>query len=627
MSAALNCAPTSARSPPAPTPVLQPADDDLEERVQREALFMVLSHAPSSVPLLWLAVGVLLLYTVHLPALWPVSMLLAAMAVVSGLWRLRIHWQARRSGLRTRSLRLAAMRQVRANAMLAGLLWLVSTVALFPGLDLEGREFHIILLAGTAAITSFYIALIGRYAELLICAMMLPLSGMLALHPDLRSWPLATMTLAFCAALLRNVGSMRQTTLAALRLKHEAEANAEQLRQAMQAAQAGAQAKARFLATMSHEIRTPMNGVLGALDLLNEGTLSPSQRHLLDVARSSGQGLLAVLNDTLDFSKIDAGHVDLRADPVSLQALVIEVHALFAASASARQLSFRAELDPALPAQVLADAQRLKQVLINLVANAVKFTPRGEVCVAVKALPSVPASKQPDAGEGAPAASVLFAVTDTGIGIAADRIDQLFTPFQQIDQGPQRSFGGSGLGLAISHRLVERMGSHIAVDSTIGVGSRFSFHLSLPVCPATETAHVVAETTAAPESLRGSVLLAEDNSVNSLIAVAMLRSLGLTVTQVADGADALTALAQQRPDLVLMDGQMPVMDGYAATRRWRALEAQQAGLPRLPVIALTANALPEDHLAAREAGMDDLLAKPYTREQLARMLARWLPPA
>ena len=405
-----------------------------------------------------------------------------------------------------------------------------------------------------------------------------------------------------------------QASLAALNagLEDRVSERTRELEIARDEALAAARAKEQFLSNMSHEIRTPMNGMLGALALLSMTPLDASQKRYLEVASTSGEALMAVLNEVLDFAKIGAGQMRPRREPIEVLAIAHSVATLFAAEAQRKALALRVEADPALAGWRLGDALQLRQVLLNLVGNAVKFTERGEIVLRLA----------PGARDG-----VRFEVVDTGPGIAASLHEQIFQPFAQAQAPGQRRHGGTGLGLAISRQLVQAMGGELTVRSRPGAGACFGFTLPLARAPmpATPPGPPVARPGAAP-ALAGRVLLVEDNEVNRLVGAAMLQSLGLTVHTVDDGAQAVALLAQPpAPDLraVLMDCQMPVMDGYEATQHLRELERDQQR-SRLPVIALTANALSGDVERCFAAGMDGHLAKPYTLDQLQAMLAPWL---
>jgi CheY-like chemotaxis protein len=320
----------------------------------------------------------------------------------------------------------------------------------------------------------------------------------------------------------------------------------------------------------------------------------------------------------LDHSKIEAGKLVLSPTPASLHSVLESAAALFRANAARRDLLVELDIGEAVPDGVLIDGQRLKQVLLNLVGNAVKFTERGGV--------RLRAFRRP--GPEGQTTRVRFEVRDTGIGIPPDGMATLFQPFQQVDGSQRRLRGGTGLGLAISQRIVQAMGGQIRVVSEVGRGSAFWFELDLQPIPDWTPAPAADSRlgdlpTTAHDPLHGTVLLVEDNTVNRMIGAEMLRSFGLSVLEAEDGRAAFDLLADHSVDLVLMDIQMPVMDGYAATQALREREARLR-LPRVPIVALTANAFDEDAAQSIAAGMDGHLAKPYSRDQLRELLARWL---
>ncbi|HKR55650.1 MAG TPA: ATP-binding protein, partial [Gemmatimonadales bacterium] len=373
----------------------------------------------------------------------------------------------------------------------------------------------------------------------------------------------------------------------------------EAMREAKELAERAARTRSMFLANMSHEIRTPMNAVLGLTELLLDEDVPAGQRHSLELIRSSGESLLSIINDVLDFSKIEAGRLDVEAVAFDLHHLVRNVVEALAVHAREKGVELAADVDPGTPAWVTGDPGRLRQVLTNLIGNAVKFTEKGAVTVRVA----------PDSARGGKAA-IGFAVRDTGIGIAAEKLTQIFQEFTQADGSTSRRFGGTGLGLTIAQRLVGLMGGQIAVTSEVGKGSEFTFSLPLPAATAQEAPGQTLPGPKAARHLR--VLLAEDNLVNQQVAATMLRRRGHEVDVVGDGRAAVAAVERAPYDVVLMDVQMPEMDGYEATAAIRRLPCGGT----LPIIALTAHALTGERERCLEHGMDGYLAKPVKAQEL-----------
>jgi len=384
-------------------------------------------------------------------------------------------------------------------------------------------------------------------------------------------------------------------------------------------AEKSAQAKSTFLATMSHEIRTPMNGVIGMTSLLGETSLTTEQADFVNVIRTSGESLLNVINDVLDFSKIESGHMQLEEKSFGLRKCVADVIDLFANKAKTQGITLLCEIDQALPERLIGDASRLRQVLINLVNNAIKFTPQGKVRLQVTQLSA--SEKE---------VSLRFEISDTGIGIPAEKQSQLFKAFSQVDSSDTRRYEGTGLGLVISERLVNLMKGTIKVKSKVNEGSAFYFQITLAICTETvvvtqpecdeqqKPGELLKENFALKYPLQ--ILIAEDNPINLKLATIVLNKLGYQPDMAYDGKEALQKSLSKNYDLILMDIMMPVMNGLEATRVIRSTFDVQ---PK--IVAMTANAMPEDRNKCIAAGMDDYLSKPIELKLLVEVLRNAKP--
>ncbi|MFO1526830.1 MAG: ATP-binding protein [Turneriella sp.] len=375
-------------------------------------------------------------------------------------------------------------------------------------------------------------------------------------------------------------------------------------------------AKSHFLATVSHELRTPLHGVIGMTSVLKQTHLDAQQANYAAIIESSGQVLLALINDILDLAKIESGKIEIDNIAFDLHRHLHDIMEIIAVEARQKSILTSLTIAPDVPVMLNGDPARLRQILINLLGNAVKFTPKGGVNLAVHL-------ERADDGRR----SISFAVRDTGIGIPSTSVDMIFQPFRQADQSMTRKFGGTGLGLAISKQLAEILGGTITVKSNVGEGSEFT--LKLPCVEAAADDKIKVTAAEEQDILRTrfagqTVLLAEDDPVNQIVSGALLRNMNLKVEIAENGEELLRRLDEVKPDLILMDCMMPVMDGYQTTERIRERERLN-NLAHMPVIALTANALRNDREKCLAAGMDDFIAKPFDTAQIIKMLRSWLP--
>ncbi len=586
----------------------------LEHSAQLELLKSATDSFGRSASLLLPAVGVLCV------AAWQSGLQLSVavvggLAAIIGLWRVRIARRVSASSAADASFVRRAIRETEANTALTAAMWVISTIWIYPGLDFSGRSFYATLMCGSIGTAAFFMPLIGRSFEILTIAQMTALTGMSFFHLETRSLPVACMAMLYGATMVAGGRKFSAVMANSIQNRLQVDQVNDSLVRARDAAEAANRAKSAFLANMSHEIRTPLTSVIGfAEELLDLDRTMKQRIEATQTIHRTGKHLLHIVNAILDLSKIEAGQLDIERTTVPLLELIEEVSALARLRAADKGLSFELETVFPLPSTVHVDLLRLRQILLNLVTNAFKFTHAGTVTLGCR---YDMATEQ-----------LQFSVSDTGIGITAAQVERLFQPFGQADTSISRRFGGTGLGLTLSRSFAERLGGTLKLDSSSPNGS--CFILTLPVGPVGE---LLQSEPLAPQLLRdlsheaddpdvaliGKVLLAEDNPDNQRLVTRCLQRLGVTVEVVSNGSEAVAAALAEPRHLILMDMQMPILDGPSAIRTLRAQGYEGV------IVALTANATREDLQTCSEAGADGFLTKPIDIAQFEKTVRCFLP--